>query len=114
MIRNYINMISNYSNLILQEGANSWNDIDFSKKEPDIIKDYLLSPQKGIDYLNHNISKKITSETSYELKFASIYSHQKPRITRTTLSKNKCNGDTDSCELGDLMTVFIFWTKTKK
>ncbi len=63
MISNYIKTITRYSNLILSESYRSWNNIDFSKSEPEIIKDYLLSAQKGVDYLNHRISKLITSKT---------------------------------------------------
>jgi hypothetical protein len=114
MIQEYVNKISDYSHLIITEVRNSWNGIDFNKKEPDIIKDYLLASGKGVDYLNNSISKKITSETKYEVKFASVYCHQKPRVTRTQNSINRCKGDTKSCELGDLMTVFIFLDKNKK
>jgi len=106
-------MISKYSTLILNESIRSWDNIDFSKSEPSIIKEYLLSAGKGVDYLNHKISKIITNETDYELKFASVYCHQKPRVIRTQNSRTKCVGSTDSCELGDLMTIFLLLDKNK-
>jgi len=113
MISNYVKMISNYSDLIRQEGIRSWNNIDFSQSEPEIIKEYLLSAGKGVDYLNHNVSKIITSQTKYELKFASVFCHQKPRVIRTPQSKTNCIGSTDSCELGDLMTIFLLLDRNK-
>lgn len=113
MISNYVNMISKYSDLILREASNSWNNIDFSKPEPEIIKEYLLSAGKGVDYLNHNVSKIITNQTEYELKFASVFCHQKPRVVRTFNSRKNCIGSTDSCELGDLMIVFLLLDKNK-
>lgn len=114
MINNFIQMISSYSSLIQKEGDRSWNGIDFSQDEPLIIKEYLLSAQKGVDYLNHHISKVITDETNYELKFASVFCHQKPRVKRTIRSIKNCTGDTLRCELGDLMIVFVLLDKNKK
>ena len=106
-------MISGFSKLIHDESKHSWMPINFTKSEPEIIEEYLLSNGKGVDYLNQNISKVISSQTQYELKFASVYCHQKPRVTRTQRSKDKCNGDTPSCELGDLMTIFILLDRNK-
>src|SRR5690554_5323779 len=107
MTREYIEMISTYSDLIISESGRSWNDVDFTKTEPHIIKDYLLTAGKGVDYLNQHISKKITEETQYEMKFASVFCHKKPTISRTNTSINKCQGSTAGCELGDLMTIFL-------
>ncbi|PWH81909.1 hypothetical protein [Brumimicrobium oceani] len=114
IISDYIKMISKYSSLIISEANNSWKGIDFSKTEPQIIKDYLLSAGKGVDYLNHKISSVIHTQTRYEVKFASVYCHQKPRIVRTNNSITKCLGSTPSCELGDLMTIFVLLDKNKK
>jgi hypothetical protein len=114
IISDYIKMISKYSSLIISEANNSWKGIDFSKTEPQIIKDYLLSAGKGVDYLNYKISSVIRSQPRYEVKFASVYCHQKPIIVRTNNSITKCLGSTPSCELGDLMTIFVLLDKNKK
>ena len=106
-------MISIYSDLIISESVRSWNDIDFKQTEPNIIKEYLLASGKGVDYLNQNISKVITKETEYEMKFASVFCHKKPTITRTENSKSQCQGNTPSCELGDLMTIFLLLDRDK-
>lgn len=79
----------------------SWNGINLAATEPDIIKNYLLSPDVGVDYLNRNIAANIHSNTQYTKKFASVYTHQKPRITRTVNSIANCTGDTRQCELED-------------
>lgn len=113
MIDDYVKMISNYSKLIQIEGRNSWRNIDFTNNEPEIIEDYLLTANKGVDYLNRNVAQIITSETKYEVKFASVFCHQKPRITRTVNSINKCKGGTKGCELGDLMTIFVLLDRNK-
>jgi hypothetical protein len=113
LISNYIKIISQYSCLIIKEANNSWNDIDFLKKEPQIIRDYLLSDGKGVDYLNQKISKVISNNTRYEIKFASVYCHQKPIVQRTQNSISNCKGNTHGCELGDLMMVFVLLDKNK-
>lgn len=107
-------MISQHSSLIIQEGNKSWTNVDFSKTEPEIIREYLLTPGKGVDYLNQKISTIISSQTRFEIKFASVYCHQKPRVKRTTNSLLKCKGSTPSCELGDLMTIFVLLDRNKK
>lgn len=114
IISDYIKLISKYSSLIISEANNSWKGIDFTKTEPQIIKDYLLSAGKGVDYLNHKISSVIHTQTRYEVKFASVHCHQKSRIVRTNNSITNCTGSTSSCELGDLMTIFILLDKNKK
>mgnify|MGYP003605960240 CR=1 FL=1 len=113
MIKEYIQMISTHSSLIIKEAVNSWNGIDFSKHEPEIIKDYLLTPGIGVDYLNQKIASVISASSPYEIKFASVYCHQKPRITRTVNSVSRCAGSTLSCELGDLMTIFLLLDRDK-
>lgn len=107
-------MISAYSDLIRTEASKSWLGINFEKEEPEIIKQYLLNPAIGVDYLNQNIAKKITEETNFELKFASVFCHKKPIVTRTADSIAACTGSSPGCELGDLMTVFILLDKDKK
>ncbi|PZU87838.1 MAG: hypothetical protein DI529_06630 [Chryseobacterium sp.] len=115
IVNDYIKMISSYSSLIISEADKSWKNINFSQNEPEIVKDYLLSPNIGIDYLNWNLSEVIYRQTNrYEIKFASVFCHQKPRIKRTPNSVSSCIGDTISCELGDLMTIFVLLDKNKK
>lgn len=114
MIREYIKMISSFSNLIDLESAKSWSGIDFKDTEPKIVKDYLLSANVGVDYMNDKIARAVSASGAYELKFASIYCHQKPRIIRTAQSIGACLGSTKACELGDLMIIFLLLDQTKK
>ena len=116
MLDKFIHTIKNYSDLIKTESVNSWRHIDKTQKEPDIILEYLTEANKGVDYLNDKIASKITANTIYEMKFASIYCHQKPRIERTDNNIKKCIGSnkTERCELGDLIIQFILLNKDKK
>ena len=84
----------------------SWADIDRSS-EVSAIRSYLLDSGVGISRLNRTVAPAI-SNALYDFKFAGLFCHQKPRITRTAASVAKCCGDTSSCELGDLYVVFVF------
>lgn len=108
----FVNSISAFSTEITLHSIQSWNGIDLQKTEPQIIKSYLLDKGVGVDYLNRNLSP-ILSHSSYHVKFASVFIHQKPRITRDATSINLCTGDTPACELGDLMVVFCLLDKNK-
>ncbi|MFW9989178.1 MAG: hypothetical protein ACFFC3_11015 [Candidatus Odinarchaeota archaeon] len=116
MYQDFVNTVSKYSHFIRTESRNSWNKIDFSANEPDIIQEYLTKSGTGVDYLNASIASRITKETRYSLKFASIFCHQKPRIKRTTKNINKCIGSTstESCELGDLVVNFYLLDTEKE
>ncbi len=116
MLQDFIHTIKNYTDLIKVESSNSWTNVNKSQNEPEIIFDYLTQPNQGVDYLNSKIASKITTETKYEMKFASIYCHQKPRIQRTFENIEKCDGDnkTEKCELGDLVIHFLLLDKDKK
>lgn len=83
----------------------SWQGIDRSN-EVQAIKDYLLKPGVGVSYLNQNVATKLC-KWPFTLKFASVFCHQKPRVTRTVLNKNICPSDNNQCELGDLFVLFI-------
>jgi len=116
MLKEFILTVKKYSDLIKVESSNSWNPVNKNQNEPNIILDYLTQPNQGVDYLNNKIASKITAETKYEMKFASIYCHQKPRIQRTPENVEKCDGDnkTEKCELGDLVIHFLLLDKDKK
>ncbi|MBT1706519.1 hypothetical protein [Chryseosolibacter indicus] len=108
----FVKSVSSFSRDIGNHSLASWNGINFNSTEPEIIKKYLLGKGVGVDYLNRNLAP-ILSHASYEVKFASVFIHQKPRITRHISSTNLCAGDTPSCELGDLLVVFCLLDKNK-
>lgn len=116
MLKDFIQTISHYSDLLKIEGANSWHNTNFAQSEPNIIHDYLSQANQGVNYLNQNIASVITNETDYVMKFASIFCHQKPRIRRTEDNILQCKGSTrsESCELGDLMIQFILLDENKE
>lgn len=111
---NFIKIISGFAKEIKSHSIRSWNGIDLKLTEPEIIKKYLLDNTVGVDYLNQNISKLINTNTQYQIKFASVFTHQKPRIQRTPNSIINCKGDTSQCELGDLLIIFCFVDKNKR
>lgn len=84
---------------------NSWANIDRSS-EVSAIRSFLLDAGVGISQLNSTVSPAV-SNAFYDFKFASLFCHQKPRVTRTKASRDNCVGDTPSCELGDLYVVFV-------
>lgn len=104
--------VTAYSHDITKHSISSWNGIDFNLTEPQIIKSYLLDKGVGVDYLNRNLAPILRSAT-YEVKFASVFIHQKPRIVRIATEIAKCEGDTLACELGDLLVVFCLLDKNK-
>jgi len=83
----------------------SWSGIDRSKEVP-AIKDYLLKPDVGVDFLNKNVASKISGK-EFDVKFCSVFCHQKPRVARTKASISKNAGSTPGCELGDLFIIFV-------
>lgn len=117
LIQDYLAHITSHNLEIIGSLNRSWEDINFNLNEPDIIKTYLMAKGVGIDYLNQNISKKL-SNGRYEFKFASVFIHQKPRITRTEkcslegLPQNK-KYKTKECELGDMLTIFCLLDNEK-
>ncbi|SFM88445.1 hypothetical protein [Thermodesulforhabdus norvegica] len=92
---------------ILNAAIHSWTGIDLSKEEQEIIRQYLLQRNVGIDFLNQKLAP-ILSKNGFIVKFASIYVHQKPQVTR--LSNVRFN----KCELGDLLVIFILFDISKK
>lgn len=108
----FVKSVAAFSKDITSHSLASWKNIDFNQTEPHIIKKFLLEKGVGIDYLNRNLAP-VLSHGSYEVKFASVFIHQKPRITRHITSIKNCNGDTTSCELGDLLVIFCLLDKNK-
>ncbi len=98
---------------IISIGDSSWNGINTNRSEPQIVRSYLLDRSVGVDYLNRNLSP-LLSGGGYEVKFASVYIHQKPRVQRTVNSVRNCTGDTPACELGDMMVIFCLLDANKK
>lgn len=96
------------SRVILNAASSSWTGVEISNTEPEIIREYLSSRDKGIGYLNNQLSPLFLL-SGYEMKFGSVFVHQKPRITRI----NPHDTTVSSCELGDLLVVFSFLDRGK-
>jgi hypothetical protein len=109
----FVNEIARFESLIKRHADLSWKGIHLSNNEPAIVKEYLLSKGVGVDYMNWHISNEIHLNTQYTVKFASVFVHGKPRITRTATSQTHCKGSTPQCELGDLMYALVFVDNNK-
>jgi hypothetical protein len=106
----YLKFLKHYTDLNAANNfrrayENSWSGINRSA-EVSAIRSYLLDPNVGISELNGTVAP-IISNAVYDFKFAGLFCHQKPRVTRTPASITSCTGDTRSCELGDLYVVFV-------
>ena len=55
----------------------SWDKVDFTKSEPERIKQFLTDPQCGPRWLNTKMNQVFKSK-SFEVQFKSIYIHQRP------------------------------------
>jgi len=93
-----------HKDAITQAFRNSWNDINFLQREDYIVHDYIISKDSGIRYLNRTISP-LLSCNGFIVKFAGVFVHQKPRVGRQNLS---CASKGKNCELGDLLTLFLY------
>lgn len=101
----FVHHISSFSPQIHTHATQSWNGISMTQNEPEIVKEYLLKPGVGVDYLNNNLAP-VLSGTTYEVKFASVFIHQKPTVTRTAASQTAHPSVNKRCELGDMLVVF--------
>ena len=110
---NFVKSFTKHIPLLHKIIESSWNNIDLTQKENIIIQEYLLRKNVGIDFINTNFCSNIKMK-NYEVKFSSIFVHQKPRIIRHSSSINVCEGDTPECELGDLSIVLCFLDSNKK
>ena len=106
MFRTFQNLVGYKSRYIIREFERSWSCINFSKNEPEVVRDYLL---KGLDYLNSNLASQLSNKT-FTIKFAGVFVHQKPYVRRMDVSCSKKL----VCELGDLLTLFLFVSKRKQ
>lgn len=102
-IKHYCNLSN--ANKFRRLYEHAWNGIPRTN-EVDAIKSFLLDPKVGIDFLNESVSKKINN-SKFNMKFASIFCHKKPRVLRTSYNANRNPGKRPGCELGDLFVLFL-------
>jgi hypothetical protein len=83
----------------------SWKGISRSAEVP-ALKAYLQDPGVGVSFLNATLAP-LLSTSGFQVKFAGVFCHKKPTVTRTALDRARNPGDTPGCELGDLLTLFV-------
>ncbi|MCB9427062.1 MAG: hypothetical protein H6584_08580 [Flavobacteriales bacterium] len=97
-----------------QVSKESWKKINFNQSEPKVIEQYF---NKGIEYMNLNFASQYTeSQKRFEMKFASLFCHQKPKVARSEENKKslKVPYSKGICELGDLMVCFVLLNNNKE
>lgn len=102
-----------------QVSLESWQEINFYENnkrihEPKVIELYF---NEGINYMNLNFANNYyASQKRFEMKFASLFCHQKPKVARSEENKTIKEGTnkTESCELGDLMVCFVLLNNNKE
>lgn len=99
--KHFQRLVLENSEKIMNAFKESWNDISFDKKEDEIILEYVTELGKGVDYLDRELSMY---EYGFNVKFASIFSHSKPIVTRI----GNCKSDKNNCELGDILIIFNY------
>ena len=83
----------------------SWKRVVMDK-EVDAVRDFLMKPNVGVDFLNKEVSREVNNN-EFTIKFASIFCHKKPIVQRTARNKAINPGSTPGCELGDLFVLFL-------
>lgn len=101
--------ISLHKQTIVKQGMLAWDACDYDEAEPDIVRSFVTERGKGVDYLNEHVARPFNaSQSRFVLKFAGVFSHQKPYVTRraANVAANP-GGSSDSCELSDLVFLAV-------
>jgi hypothetical protein len=85
----------------------AWNQIDFSKSEPEIIYEFLAGITSGTGHLNREVAPRL-SVNGRIAKFASIFLHQKPLVFGYQSNTPTSQNSGAACELGDLQVLFVY------
>ncbi|MCW0090578.1 hypothetical protein QOU69_14485 [Burkholderia pseudomallei] len=103
---------------VITDGADqAWLKCDLNKSEPEIVKSFILDVDRGVHYLNECVSNKFNaSQSEFVLKFAGVFSHQRPYVSRlrTNYSAKAGSNLTEQCELSDMafLAVLVDHAKT--
>lgn len=112
----YLAAIVGEKKAITTHGGIAWLNCDLRLKEPEIVRKFVCDRGMGVAYLNDEVAKRFNaSQTRHVLKFAGVFSHQRPYVNR--LAHNvSTKGDPSAsgrCELADLMFLAVVVDKGK-
>ena len=95
-------------------GNASWDPINTrkDKNETQIVRAFLTKKHAGVDYLNRNLAT-LLSKNGRVVKFAGLFLHGTPKVKGWTMNQSGKKQHNRSCELADLMTVFLYLDKGK-
>lgn len=96
---------------IAEIGNASWDPIKETAETP-TIRTFLSRKGAGLDYLNRNLAP-LLSKNGRVVKFAGLFLHGTPMVRGWTTNKAGHKQRNRSCELADLMTVFLYVDRSK-
>ncbi|MFW9078904.1 hypothetical protein ACOI9X_06425 [Pseudomonas sp. P2757] len=102
---------------IIAEAGKAWANCNFSLAEPKLVKSFAMESGKGVHYLNSSLATNFnSSQNRFVLKFAAVYTHQRPYVERRprNISLRKGSNRTERCELADLGFLSVFVDQNKK
>lgn len=117
VLSDLIELLAKHKQEVTMRGQNAWSLCDFSLSEPKIVKSFTLDPDKGAHYLNSSLATNFNnSQLRFVLKFAGIYAHQRPYVSRDAANCAKPHqgtNSTKSCELADLVFLSVLVDQKK-
>lgn len=97
---------------ISEIGNAAWKPIKETTETP-TIRAFLTKKGAGVDYLNRNLAS-LLSRNGRVVKFAGLFLHGTPMVRGWTKNEaGKKKPISGSCELADLMTVFLYVDRSK-
>ncbi|WP_129111394.1 MULTISPECIES: hypothetical protein [Burkholderia] len=117
VLSDLIERIASQKKVITAGADQSWLKCDLSKSEPEIVKSFILGVDRGVHYLNEHVAKQFNkSQPEFVLKFAGVFSHQRPYVSRLSANYSAKAGSnsTEQCELSDMafLAVLVDHAKT--
>ncbi|WP_247842420.1 hypothetical protein [Pseudomonas sp. MWU12-3103b] len=112
-----IDVLSRYKKSIISEAGKAWANCNFLLSEPKLVKSFAMESGKGVHYLNSVLAGNFnSSQQRFVLKFAAVYTHQRPYVKRrrTNILARKGSNGSERCELADLGFLSVFVDSNKK
>ena len=106
-----IEALSSEKKLITTEANIAWGKCNFALSEPEIVKDFIMSSNIGIDYLNKTIANHFNKKNKrFNISFGGVFAHQRPYVKRLDPFKTGRPGTNpkEICELADLVLINVY------
>jgi hypothetical protein len=111
-ITEFENEVQKHSARIAEAGSAAWIPIKEDSETPS-VRAFLVQKNAGIDFLNKSLAR-LLSKNGRVVKFAGLFLHGTPMVNGWLQGKGPCSKKwLGTCELADLMTVFLYVDKNK-